>query len=140
VKNSLKEKRTLIAGNSGVGKSTLINKLVPGADLQTKDISGFHKTGKHTTTFAEMIDLPFGGQIIDTPGIKGFGLVDFYKEEIYHFFPEIFDASHECKFHNCLHQNEPGCHVKKLVEQQVISEERYHNYLRILQDNEEKYR
>lgn len=140
VKDALKEKRTLIAGNSGVGKSTLINYLVPGANLQTEDISGHHKTGKHTTTFAEMIDLPFGGEIIDTPGIKGFGLVDFYKEEIYHFFPEIFNASRDCKFHNCLHKNEPGCNVKKQVEEGFISQERYHNYLRILQDNEEKYR
>ena len=136
----LKNKRSLMAGNSGVGKSTLINKLVPEVNLKTTDISVYHKTGKHTTTFAEMIDLPFGGEIIDTPGIKGFGLVDFYKEEIYHFFPEIFNASLECKFHNCLHQSEPGCRVKELVKEGVINQERYNNYLRILQDNEEKYR
>jgi ribosome biogenesis GTPase len=139
-KEMLSQKRSLIAGNSGVGKSTLINQLVPDINLKTKDISQYHKTGKHTTTFAEMIELPFGGQIIDTPGIKGFGLVDFYKEEIYHFFPEIFDASLDCKFHNCLHQSEPGCNVKEQVEEGIISEERYNNYLRILQDNEEKYR
>jgi ribosome biogenesis GTPase len=139
-KEMLSQKRSLIAGNSGVGKSTLINRLVPDINLKTKDISQYHKTGKHTTTFAEMIELPFGGQIIDTPGIKGFGLVDFYKEEIYHFFPEIFDASLDCKFHNCLHQSEPGCNVKEQVKEGIISEERYNNYLRILQDNEEKYR
>ena len=140
VKEALTGKRSLIAGNSGVGKSTLINKLVPGLNLKTEDISDYHKTGKHTTTFAEMLELPSGGEIIDTPGIKGFGLVGFYKEEIYHFFPEIFQASLDCKFHNCLHSTEPGCNVKKQVEEGNISEARYKNYLRILEDNEEKYR
>ncbi|MFO8234505.1 MAG: ribosome small subunit-dependent GTPase A [Bacteroidales bacterium] len=140
MENLLKNKRSVIAGNSGVGKSTMINTLVPGLKLKIKDVSTYHKTGKHATTFAEMIDLPFGGEIIDTPGIRGFGLVDFYKEEIYHFFPEIFAASQECKFHNCLHKSEPGCYVRKEVEEGKISRERYNNYLRVLLDNEEKYR
>ncbi|MFP4041542.1 MAG: ribosome small subunit-dependent GTPase A [Bacteroidales bacterium] len=140
VKQLLKDKRSVLAGNSGVGKSTLINKLVPELNLKIKDVSSYHKTGKHATTFAEMIELPFGGEIIDTPGIRGFGLVDFYKEEIYHYFPEIFEAAGECKFHNCLHKQEPGCNVIKQVEEGKISEDRYHNYLRILLDNDEKYR
>ncbi|MCF8335648.1 MAG: ribosome small subunit-dependent GTPase A [Bacteroidales bacterium] len=140
IKNLLKDKYSVISGNSGVGKSTLINKLCPEANLKTAPISNYHKTGKHCTTFAEMIDLPFGGSIIDTPGIKGFGLVDMYKEEIYHFFPEIFSASFGCKFHNCTHTHEPGCHVKELMEKGEISKTRYQNYLRIVKDNEEKYR
>ncbi|MFW6099987.1 MAG: ribosome small subunit-dependent GTPase A [Bacteroidota bacterium] len=140
VKNLLKDKFSVISGNSGVGKSTLINKLKPGANLKTARISNYHKAGKHCTTFAEMIDLPFGGSIIDTPGIKGFGLVDMDKEEIYHYFPEIFNASFGCKFHNCTHTHEPGCHVKELVKKGEINETRYKNYLRIVEDNEEKYR
>jgi ribosome biogenesis GTPase len=140
VKNLLKDKYSVIAGNSGVGKSTLINKINPDAGLKTASISNYHKAGKHCTTFAEMIDLPFGGHIIDTPGIRGFGLVDMDKEEIYHYFPEIFDASFDCKFHNCTHTHEPGCYVKQLVKEGEISEMRYNNYLRIVQDNEDKYR
>ena len=140
IKNLLKDKFSVISGNSGVGKSTLINKLKPDASLKTARISNYHKAGKHCTTFAEMIDLPFGGAIIDTPGIKGFGLVDMYKEEIYHYFPEIFNASFGCKFHNCTHTHEPGCHVKELVENGEINTTRYDNYLRIMEDNEEKYR
>ncbi len=140
VQNLLKGKFSVISGNSGVGKSTLINKLKPGANLKTARISNYHKAGKHCTTFAEMIDLPFGGAIIDTPGIKGFGLVDMYKEEIYHYFPEIFNASFGCKFHNCTHTHEPGCNVKEMVEKEEINKTRYDNYLRIMEDNEEKYR
>ena len=140
VKELFKDKTSVIAGNSGVGKSTLINKLNPEAQLKTAEISDYHKAGKHCTTFAEMIDLPFGGRIIDTPGIRGFGLVDMDKEEIYHYFPEIFSASHDCKFHNCTHTHEPGCHVKEKVEQGGISQTRYNNYLRIWEDNEEKFR
>jgi len=140
VKDLLKDQTSVIAGNSGVGKSTLINRLNTEAQLKTAEISDYHKAGKHCTTFAEMIDLPFGGQIIDTPGIRGFGLIDFYKEEIYHYFPEIFKASQECKFHNCTHTHEPGCNVKASVENGTISQTRYNNYIRILEDNEGKFR
>lgn len=140
IQDLLKNRCSVISGNSGVGKSSLINLLNPQANLKTSHISNYHKAGKHCTTFAEMIELPFGGQIIDTPGIKGFGLLDMYKEEIYHFFPEIFNASFGCKFHNCLHTREPGCNVKEKTEQGEISKMRYNNYLKILQDNTEKYR
>jgi ribosome biogenesis GTPase len=140
IKSVLQDKQSVISGNSGVGKSTLINKIIPDCNIKTKEVSNSHKTGKHTTTFAERYTLPFGGHIIDTPGIKGFGLVDMDKEEIYHFFPEIFDASLDCKFHNCLHKEEPGCNVKQKVEEGSIDAGRYDNYLRILEDNEDKYR
>jgi ribosome biogenesis GTPase len=140
IKSVLQDKQSVISGNSGVGKSTLINTIIPGCNIKTKEVSNSHKTGKHTTTFAERYTLPFGGHIIDTPGIKGFGLVDMDKEEIYHFFPEIFDASLDCKFHNCLHKEEPGCNVKQKVEEGSIDAGRYDNYLRILEDNEDKYR
>ena len=140
VRELLKDQTSVISGNSGVGKSTLINTLQPEVNLKTSQISDYHKTGKHCTTFAEMIDLPFGGKIIDTPGIRGFGLIDMYREEIYHFFPEIFEAASQCKFHNCIHTHEPGCHVKELVEQGDISEIRYTNYLKILEDNQGKFR
>jgi ribosome biogenesis GTPase len=140
IKSVLKDKQTVISGNSGVGKSTLINTIIPDCNIKTEEVSNSHKTGKHTTTFAERYTLPFGGHIIDTPGIKGFGLVDMDKEEIYHYFPEIFDASLECKFHNCLHKEEPGCNVKHEVEEGSIDSSRYYNYLRILEDNETKYR
>ena len=140
IKTILQDKQSVIAGNSGVGKSTLINTLIPALNLKTSEVSNSHKTGKHTTTFAERHTLPFGGHLIDTPGIKGFGLVDMDKEEIYHFFPEIFQAAQDCKFHNCLHKQEPGCNVQKKVEEGAIDPARYENYLRILEDNEEKYR
>ena len=140
VKDLLKNQTSVISGNSGVGKSTLINKLNPEARLKTAQISNYHKAGTHCTTFAEMIDLPFSGRIIDTPGIRGFGLIDFYKEEIYHYFPEIFKASQGCKFHNCTHTHEPGCYVKQCVENGTISKTRYNNYIRILEDNASKFR
>ncbi len=136
----LQDKTSVISGNSGVGKSTLINVLHPKANLKTARLSDYHKAGKHCTTFAEMIDLPFGGHIIDTPGIRGFGLVDMDREEIYHYFPEIFRASQDCKFHNCTHTHEPGCQVKERVKNGTISEIRYDNYLRIFEDNQEKFR
>ena len=139
-KSLLKNSQSVIAGNSGIGKSSLINEIIPGSNIKINPVSDAHKTGKHTTTFAERHTLPFEGHIIDTPGIKGFGLVDMNKEEIYHYFPEIFEASQDCKFHNCLHKDEPGCNVKQQVEEGSIDPGRYHNYLRILQDNEEKYR
>lgn len=137
----IKDKISLFSGHSGVGKSSLINVLAPGAGLKTGEISKSHKSGKHTTTFSEMIELTFGGYIIDTPGIRGFGTVDFETEEIYHFFPEIFKVAEECRFYNCLHLNEPGCAVKKAVENGKIATTRYASYFSILEDPEDtKYR
>jgi ribosome biogenesis GTPase / thiamine phosphate phosphatase len=137
----LKDDITLLSGNSGVGKSTLINLLVPEADLKTGAISSSHNKGMHTTTFSEMIELPEGGYIIDTPGIKGFGTIDMEREEIYHFFPDLFKYAENCRFHNCLHLQEPGCAVRQAVQEHHISESRYASYLSMLQDDiEEKYR
>ena len=136
----LKNKISLIAGNSGVGKSSLINLIDPGFDLKTSEISDYHKSGKHTTTFAEMFALSIGGYIIDTPGIRGFGLHDIKNEELFHFFPEIFRISKNCKYHNCTHVHEPGCAIKKAVEDKVVSQLRYENYLSILFDDETKHR
>jgi len=136
----LKNKITLIAGNSGVGKSSLINLIDPALSLKTNEISSYHKSGKHTTTFAEMFDLSVGGSIIDTPGIRGFGLHDIEKEELFHYFPEIFEASKNCKYYNCTHVHEPGCAVKIAVEENKIHPMRYHNYLNILLDKETKHR
>lgn len=140
IKDLMKSKISLIAGQSGVGKSTILNAIDSNLNIKTENISKSHKTGKHTTTFAEMHFLGFGGSVIDTPGIKGFGLVDFEKEEIYHFFPEIFKASKDCEYHNCSHTHEINCAVKNSVEKGVISETRYRNYLRILEDKGKKYR
>ncbi len=140
VKNLLIDKVTLIAGNSGVGKSSLIKKLSPESQIRIGEISQYHHSGKHTTTFAEMYELPFGGAIIDTPGIKGFGLYDTAKTEIYHFFPEIFKVAEKCQFHNCLHINEPKCAVIEAVEKQTIHWSRYKSYLSILEDSKSKYR
>jgi len=140
IKLLLKDKITLISGNSGVGKSSLINLVDPGLNLKTSEISDYHKSGKHTTTFAEMFELAIGGYIIDTPGIRGFGLHDFQKNELFHYFPEIFNASKSCKFYNCTHVHEPGCAVKKEVEEGNISQIRYENYLSILFDDESKHR
>ena len=137
----LKDKVTLLSGHSGVGKSTLINAVFPNLELKTSEISDYHKAGKHTTTFSEMFDLPFGGQIIDTPGIKGIGTLDFQKEEVYHFFPEFFQLSGECKFYNCTHLHEPGCSILEAVQAGKIALSRYNSYLSILTDNsEDKYR
>jgi ribosome biogenesis GTPase len=140
IKNLMKDKINLIAGQSGVGKSTILNAIDSNLKLRTEKISKSHKTGKHTTTYAEMHFLGFGGSAIDTPGIKGFGLVDFEKEEIYHYFPEIFKASKNCEYNNCSHTHETNCAVKKSVEKGEISKTRYRNYLRILEDKGEKYR
>ncbi len=140
VKEILKDKVTLIAGHSGVGKSTLINRLEPGLELRTKEISKIHETGMHTTTFAEMHPFSFGGYIIDTPGIRGFGLVMIEKEELFHFFKEIFVESDKCRFYNCTHLHEPGCAVKEAVESNRISLERYNSYVSIFLDKDEKYR
>ena len=136
----LKGKVNVISGNSGVGKSSLINLIQPQLNLKTGSISAAHQSGKHTTTFAEMHELDFGGYIIDTPGIKGFGLIDFDKDELFHFFPEIFKYSHECRFHNCSHYHEPECAVRKAVDERKISESRYFSYLNILLNKESKYR
>lgn len=137
----LKDKITLFSGNSGVGKSTLLNQLIPGVNLKTAEISDAHNTGMHTTTFSEMLRLPFGGWAIDTPGIKGFGTFDMEPEEICGYFKEIFRFSKDCKFANCTHTHEPNCAVRKAVEEHYISESRYNSYLSMLEDKEEgKYR
>lgn len=141
LREDLKDKITVLSGHSGVGKSTIINKLVPQAKLRTGDISEYHNKGMHTTTFSEMISLPDGGYIIDTPGIKGFGTIDMEEAEISHYFPEIFRISSGCKFGDCTHRHEPGCAVLKAVEEHYISESRYKSYLSILDDKDEsKYR
>lgn len=141
LQEKIKNKITLFSGHSGVGKSTLINALVPDVHLKTGAISGYHGKGMHTTTFSEMIELPQGGFIIDTPGIKGFGTVDMEKNEIFHFFPEIFKASKDCRYNNCIHINEPGCAVREAVESHYISESRYKSYMSMMQEDiEEKYR
>ena len=136
LKEKMKGKINLFAGHSGVGKSELINKIEPRLSLQIGGISKVHNKGKHTTTFAEMHELSFGGYIIDTPGIKEFGLIDFYKEELFHYFPEIFKISSECQFHNCTHEHEPNCAVIRAVEEGIISETRYKNYINILTDRD----
>jgi ribosome biogenesis GTPase len=140
LKNIMKGKVNMFSGHSGVGKSTLINTIDPQLDLKTSEISSQHKQGQHTTTFAEMFSLPFGGYIIDTPGIKGFGVVDFHKEEIGDFFPEIFALKQNCKFNNCMHVNEPDCAIKQAVENNKIAESRYISYLQLLEDEQENYR
>ncbi len=134
VKELLKGKTTLLSGHSGVGKSAIINKTDPNLNLKTGEISKAHKKGKHTTTFAEMFDLEFGGAIIDTPGIKEFGLVNFEKTELGHRFPEFREYLPQCRFNDCLHLNEPDCAVREAVEQGKIAGFRYKNYLNMLED------
>ena len=143
LRNELQGKTALFSGNSGVGKSSIINLLVPDAKLKVGDISEVHHTGMHTTTFSEMLDIPGdnAGHIIDTPGVKGFGTIDFEKSEVAHFFPEIFKVSKECKYNNCTHTHEPGCAVRNAVEQNHISQSRYNSYLSIMEDTDpDKYR
>ncbi|WP_308591812.1 ribosome small subunit-dependent GTPase A [Prevotella sp.] len=137
----LEGKITLFSGNSGVGKSTLLNKIVPGAELRTAEISDAHNTGMHTTTFSEMLSLGDGGWVIDTPGIKGFGTFNMEPEEICGYFKEIFRFSKDCRFSNCTHTHEPGCAVRQAVEDHYIAQSRYASYLSMLDDKEEgKYR
>jgi len=134
-------KIVLLAGHSGVGKSSIVNALQEKAAQKVKEISGYHNKGMQTTTFSEMIELANGGFIIDTPGIKGFGTIDMVVAEVSHYFPEIFKFSEKCKYNNCLHINEPDCAVLKAVEEHYISESRYHSYRNILEDiSDEKYR
>jgi ribosome biogenesis GTPase len=138
VKSMLSNKVSLISGHSGVGKSSFINLLLPERELKTKDVSGWSGKGLHTTTFAEMYDLPDGGMIIDTPGIREFGLVHISKQELSHYFPEMRGLIQECQFNNCLHMNEPGCAVKSAVEAGIISIDRYVSYCTILDSIDEK--
>lgn len=140
LKEIMKGKTSVISGHSGVGKSTLINSLSPELNLKTSEVSEQHQQGQHTTTFAEMYDLDFGARIIDTPGIKGFGVVDMDKNEIADFFPEFFERKSECKFHNCLHIDEPHCAIKKALDDDEIWWSRYKSYLQIINGEDEPYR
>lgn len=141
LRERISDKISLFSGNSGVGKSTIINDLLPGLGLRTAAISDIHDTGMHTTTFSGMFPVPSGGWIIDTPGIKGFGTIDFERGEIAHFFPDIFEISHDCRYNNCTHTHEPGCAVLKALDEHRIAQSRYNSYLSILDDlNPDKYR
>lgn len=131
---------SVFSGNSGVGKSTLLNVLSPDLDLKTGKISDYHHKGTHTTTFSEMFTYGSSGYIIDTPGIKGFGIIDVRKEELFHYFKDIFHFAHDCRFHNCTHTHEPGCAVKEAVTNEKIAFSRYESYLKILEDEGDKYR
>lgn len=140
VKQLMKNKVSMFTGHSGVGKSTLINKIEPELNLKIQEISMQHMQGQHTTTFAEMFDLSFGAKIIDTPGIKGFGVVDMDKEEVGDYFPEFFKLKQYCKFNNCLHLNEPKCAVKEALDKGEVAISRYRSYVSILQHEDESYR
>jgi ribosome biogenesis GTPase len=138
VKEKMFGKITLISGHSGVGKSSFINMLLPALQLKTQDVSGWSGKGLHTTTFAEMFDLPEGGKIIDTPGMREFGIVDISRQELSHYFPEMRSLINECQFNNCLHTNEPGCAIKKAVEEGAIDIERYASYYNILESIDDR--
>ena len=145
LKSLIKNKISLLAGNSGVGKTSLINALVPGLNLKTGDVSDIHHTGTHTTTFSEMIPLPEGGELIDIPGVKGFGMIEYQPAEVGHYFPEIFKKSSECRYGDCRHLGEPGCAVEEAVEKGEISPSRFASYLSIMEEvmqakGEDKYR
>lgn len=139
LKARLQGKTTLFSGHSGVGKSTLINQLLPGKELRTQEVSGWSGKGQHTTTFAEMFDLPGGGSIIDTPGVKEFGLIDLEKEELAQYFPEMRRVMQNCRFNNCLHINEPGCAVKEALEEGTVTVDRYVSYMTIMDTIEKKW-
>lgn len=138
-KQLLLGKTTLMSGHSGVGKSSFINRLFPHLHLKTQDVSGWSGKGMHTTTFAEMFDLVDGGRLIDTPGMREFGIVDISRQELSHYFPEMRDRLNDCQFNNCLHLNEPGCAIKKALAEGLIHEERYFSYLNILDSFDQKY-
>jgi ribosome biogenesis GTPase len=138
VKELLKDKISLLSGHSGVGKSSFINAIFPELQLKTQDVSGWSGKGLHTTTFAEMFDLPFGGSVIDTPGMREFGLVDISRQELSHYYPEMARVITDCQFNNCLHINEPGCAVKKGLEEGTINVERYISYLNILESIDDR--
>ncbi len=141
LREQLSGKMSLLSGNSGVGKSSIINLMVPDAHVRVGDVSNTHHKGMHTTTFSEMLDLPGGGSIIDTPGVKAFGTIDFERAEVAHYFPEIFRISDNCRFNNCTHTHEPGCAVRDAVESGEIALSRYTSYLSILdEDPSNKYR
>lgn len=142
LRDLIKEKTVLLAGNSGVGKSSLINALIPGLNLRTGAVSTLHHTGMHTTTFSEMYDLPEGGELIDIPGVKGFGTIDFEAAQVSHYFPEIFAAARDCRYANCSHTHEPGCAVRSALENNHIAQSRYASYLSILEEagERDKYR
>ena len=140
LKEMMEGKVCMFSGHSGVGKSTLVNALEPSLNLKTKQISDLHQQGQHTTTFAEMFDLSFNSKIIDTPGIRGFGIVDMEKSEIKGYFPEFFALEDQCKFNNCLHKDEPNCAIKNALEEDKIAWSRYKSYLQILEGDEEQYR
>lgn len=140
LRGEMKNRTSLIAGNSGVGKTSLLNLLDPALNLKVEEISSYHKQGKHTTTFPELHIMPFGGFVIDSPGIRGFGVIDMEKEEIYHFFPEIFRVSKDCRFYNCLHLDEPDCAVRKAVDEDEIDRLRYRSYLNMIESGNSKYR
>jgi ribosome biogenesis GTPase len=138
IKAMIENKITLISGHSATGKSSLVNHFIPGKDLRIGEVSESSNKGQHTTTFAEMHQLPFGGFLVDTPGIKGFGLVDIPKEELHHHFLEFFELLPECKYHNCLHLNEPGCAVRKALEEGTVAPSRYNSYVSMYNDEEER--
>ncbi len=140
VRDLMKGKTSIFSGHSGVGKSTLINSIEPSLDLKTKAISDQHMQGQHTTTFAEMFDLSFDARIIDTPGIKGFGVVDIEREELGNYFPEFYALKEDCKFNNCLHLEEPKCAVKEALENEELHWSRYQSYVQILEGDEQNYR
>ena len=140
VKQMMQGKVSMFSGHSGVGKSTLVNTLEPTLELKTKQISTQHMQGQHTTTFAEMYDLSFGAQIIDTPGIKGFGVVEVEKQELGNYFPEFFELKDQCKFNNCLHKQEPKCAIKDALDNDTLSWSRYKSYLQILEGEQEHFR
>lgn len=137
LQEKIKDKVSVFFGHSGAGKSTLVNALQPDLDLKTAEISDVHLKGKHTTTFAQMHFWNFGGSVIDTPGVREFAMIDVEKEEIQHYFPEIFESGRNCKFHNCLHINEPKCAVLQSVEAAMIEESRYYTYLKLMEEAEE---